>query len=175
MCLTSYKTIQGIAVRRFPSSLVMLGYCFFSETPARFLPNRLSNVSCHVFLSCWWDEQGSCPLVSLKSKLEMSSILQSYWKWKVLREAKNGFKYEAVFGFEIVGAEAWNWLRSAMLNLNKSISKAKCFAVQLGRCRPCLASHSVAAMFFTFPAAFGSPVLICWVEVWLKGSSLACR
>ena len=29
MCLTSYKTIQGIAVRRFPSSLVMLGYCFF--------------------------------------------------------------------------------------------------------------------------------------------------
>ena len=36
----------------------------------------------------------------------MFSILESYWKWKVLREAKNGFKYEAVFGFEIVGAKA---------------------------------------------------------------------
>ena len=58
----------------------------------------------------------------------MSSILQSYWRWKVLREAKNGFKYEAVFGFEIAGAEAWNWLRSAILNLNRSMSKAKCCA-----------------------------------------------
>ena len=65
MCLTSYKTIQGIAVRTFLSSLVMLGYCFFSES-AYFLPNRLRHVSCHVFLSCWWDEQGSCPLVNLK-------------------------------------------------------------------------------------------------------------
>ena len=68
------------------------------------------------------------PSCDLKSKLEMSSILQSYWRWKVLREAKNGFKYEAVFGFEIAGAEAWNWLRSAILNLNRSMSKAKCCA-----------------------------------------------
>ena len=71
MRLTSYKTIQGVAVRRFPSSLVMLGYCFFQKAFARFLPNRLCHVSGHVFLSCWWDEQGSCPLVSVKSKLDV--------------------------------------------------------------------------------------------------------
>ena len=109
MCLTSYKTIQGVAVRRFPSSLVMLGYCFFQKVPVRFLPNRLCHVSGHFF----------CPVSGMS-------------------------KASAV-----------------MLVSNKSTSKAKCFAVQLERCRPCLASHSVAAMLFTFPAAFRSPVLIC--------------
>ena len=92
----------------------------------------------------------------------MSSILQSYWKWKVLREAKNGFKYEAVFGFEIVGAEAWNWLRSAMLNLNKSISKAKCFAAQLPLIHIALFLFIAVANFVMHGPSYSSWV---WVTV----------
>ena len=59
MCLTNYKTIQGIAVRRFPSSLVMLGYCLsrerlrrvpFKKSPVIFICQSSSSHHHHLII-----------------------------------------------------------------------------------------------------------------------------